>query len=76
VISSLTLLAAVLLLLLLQVADYESLLRRVIRRAPSAGLMSFSIFAFNAHMGVAANGKNIKLPAPYYNTGTFGMFTA
>ncbi|WIA23834.1 hypothetical protein OEZ85_013495 [Tetradesmus obliquus] len=51
------------------VADYESLLRRVMRRAPNAALMSLAIFAFYSHAGTAQNGKNTTIPTPYYNTG-------
>jgi hypothetical protein len=52
--------------LLQQVADYESLIRRVMRRAPQAALMSFAIFGFNSYANVASsNSKPTDLPSPW-----------
>ncbi|KAF6258083.1 hypothetical protein COO60DRAFT_1520697 [Scenedesmus sp. NREL 46B-D3] len=51
------------------VADYESLMRRVIRRAPNAALMSMAIFAFISQTITARNGEPVKLPYPWFATG-------
>lgn len=63
----------------LQVADYEVLLRRVMRRAPNAALLSFGIFSFGstavapkargATPGAAQDAPNNDLPVPFYHSG-------
>ncbi|WIA09726.1 hypothetical protein OEZ85_009106 [Tetradesmus obliquus] len=62
-----------------RVADYEVLLRRVMRRAPNAALLSFGIFSFGstaaapkasgATPGAARDAPNSDLPVPFYNSG-------
>jgi hypothetical protein len=47
-----------------QVYNYELLLRRIARRAPSAAMLSFAIFNFRSYAGGAHN--------PYYSTGAAG----
>jgi hypothetical protein len=61
------------------VADYELLLRRVIRRAPNAALLSFSVFSFDAESvapkaagsvpGGGQEGLSYDLPMPFYDSG-------
>jgi hypothetical protein len=61
------------------VADYEILLRRVMRRAANAALISFSIFSFDSMSvapkasgtapGAAQDAPSSDLPTPFYNSG-------
>jgi hypothetical protein len=60
-----------------QVADYELLLRRVMRRAPNAALMSFSIFSFDTESvapkaagSVPGGGQQgLSYDLPFYDSG-------
>jgi hypothetical protein len=54
-----------------QVASYESLYRRVIRRAPSAALMSVAMFSFSTYsMSTAGNTTaQVLQPNPFHNSG-------
>jgi hypothetical protein len=68
-----------LLLFWLQVADYEVLLRRVMRRAPNAAVMSFGIFSYDTTSaapkavgsapGAAQEVLSYDLPTPFYSSG-------
>jgi hypothetical protein len=54
-----------------QVASYESLYRRVIRRAPSAALMSVAMFSFSTYLTPTIDNTTAQmlLPNPFHNSG-------
>lgn len=62
-----------------RVADYEVLLRRVMRRAPNAAVMSLGIFSYDTTSaapkavgsapGAAQEALSYDLPTPFYNSG-------
>jgi hypothetical protein len=58
-----------------QVANYESLYRRVIRSAPQAALMSVAMFGFSTFStpGTGNSTAQVLLPNPFHNSGAFSM---
>jgi hypothetical protein len=54
-----------------QIVAYESLLRRLLRKAPDAALLAFDTFAFTTYEVAKPNGRGtLKAPMPYFNSGT------
>jgi hypothetical protein len=53
-----------------QIIAYESLIRRLSRKAPNAALLAFDMFNLDTYKVTQPNGKGtIQKPVPYYNSG-------